>query len=54
MKPLPVFFTSLAEEDLDQIEDYIAAHDAAAAARVRGAIVQQSVKLGETPRKEWP
>jgi plasmid stabilization system protein ParE len=51
MKPLPVFFTSLAEEDLDQIEDYIAAHDAAAAARVRGAIVQQSVKLGETPEK---
>jgi plasmid stabilization system protein ParE len=51
MNPLPVFFTALAEEDLDQIEDYIAAHDPAAAARVRGAIVQQSVKLGTTPEK---
>ena len=26
MKVLPVFFTGLAEEDLDQIEDYISAH----------------------------
>ena len=51
MKELPVFFTALAEEDLDQIEDYIAAHDAAAAARVRRAIVQQSVQLGKTPEK---
>lgn len=39
MKLLPVLFTGLAEEDLDQIEDYIAARDPAAAARVRTAIV---------------
>jgi len=51
MKGLPVFFTALAEEDLDQIEDYIAAHDPAAAARVRAAIVQQSLQLGTTPAK---
>ena len=51
MKKLPVFFTALAEEDLDQIEDYIAARDPAAAARVRGAIVQQSIQLGEVPSK---
>ena len=51
MKGLPVFFTALAEEDLDQIEDYISAHDPAAAARVRGAIVQQSLQLGNTPKK---
>jgi plasmid stabilization system protein ParE len=30
MKGLAVFFTALAEEDLDQIEDYIAARDPAA------------------------
>jgi plasmid stabilization system protein ParE len=51
MKNLPVLFTALAEEDLDQIEDYIAAHDAAAAARVRVAIVQQSIQIGNTPEK---
>lgn len=51
MSGLPVFFTALAEEDLDQIEDYIAAHDPAAAARVRAAIVQQSLELGATPEK---
>jgi plasmid stabilization system protein ParE len=51
MKPLPVFFTGLAEEDLDQIEDYIAAYDPAAAVRVRASIVQQSVNLGRTPEK---
>jgi plasmid stabilization system protein ParE len=44
-------FTALAEEDLDQIEDYIAAHDPAAAARVRAAIVQQSLQLGNAPEK---
>ena len=51
MKTLPVFFTGLAEEDLDQIEDYISAHDPAAAVRVRTAIVQQSVQLGTVPEK---
>jgi plasmid stabilization system protein ParE len=51
MKELPVFFTALAEEDLDQIEDYIAARDPAAAARVRTAIVQQSIQLGNNPAK---
>jgi plasmid stabilization system protein ParE len=51
MRELPVFFTALAEEDLDQIEDYIAAHDPAAAARLRAAIVQQSIQLGKTPKK---
>ena len=51
MKGLPVFFTALAEEDLDQIEDYISAHDPAAAVRVRVAIVQQSLQLGKTPAK---
>ena len=51
MRALHVFFTALAEEDLDQIEDYIAAHDPAAAARVRATIVQQSLQLGSTPAK---
>lgn len=51
MKLLPVLFTGLAEEDLDQIEDYIAARDPAAAARVRTAIVRQSLELGKTPQK---
>jgi plasmid stabilization system protein ParE len=51
MNRLPVFFTALAEEDLDQIEDYIAAHDSAAAARVRATIVQQCLQLGNTPAK---
>ena len=51
MSGLPVFFTALAEEDLDQIEDYISAHDPAAAARVRATIVQQSLQLGNTPEK---
>ena len=37
MKVLPVLFTGIAEEDLDQIEDF-AARDPAAA-RVRTAIV---------------
>jgi toxin ParE1/3/4 len=51
MKALQVFFTALAEEDLDQIEDYIAARDPAAAARVRAAIVQQAIRLGRMPEK---
>jgi len=51
MKVVPVFFSALAEEDLDQIEDYISAHDPAAAARVRASIVQQSLQLGNTPAK---
>ena len=51
MKSLPVFFTALAEEDLDQIEDYISARDPAAAARVRATIVQQSIQLGKAPEK---
>jgi len=51
MKSLPVFFTALAEEDIDQIEDYISAHDPAAAARVRAAIVRQSIQLGAAPKK---
>ena len=51
MKGLPVFFTALAEEDLDQIEDYISARDPAAAARVRTTIVQQSLQLGNMPEK---
>jgi plasmid stabilization system protein ParE len=51
MKELPVFFTALAEEDLNRIEDYIASADQAAAARVRKAIVHQSIQLGKTPKK---
>ena len=51
MKALPVLFTGLAEEDLDQIEDHISAQDPAAAARVRTAIVQQAVQLGKIPEK---
>jgi plasmid stabilization system protein ParE len=51
MKELPVFFTVLAEEDLDHIEDYIAAHNPAAAAGLRAAIVQQSIQLGKRPEK---
>ncbi len=51
MKALPVFFTGLAEEDLDEIEDYISARDPAAAARVRMAIVRQSIQIGEAPEK---
>ena len=51
MKALPVFFTGLAEEDVDQIEDHIAARDPAAAARVRDAIVQQAIRLGKMPQK---
>ena len=54
MKGLPVFFTALAEEDLDQIEDYISARDPAAAARVRAVIVQQSLHLGKAPKKGMP
>jgi plasmid stabilization system protein ParE len=49
MSELSVFFTALAEEDLDHIEDYIAAHNPAAAARLRAAIVQQSILLGKSP-----
>jgi plasmid stabilization system protein ParE len=51
MRGLPVFFTALAEEDLDQIEEYLSAHDLAAAARVRAAIVLQSLQLGNAPEK---
>ena len=51
MKALPVLFTGFAEEDLDQIENYIAARDPAAATRVRAAIVRQSLDLGKTPGK---
>lgn len=51
MKPLPVYFTPLAEEDLNQIEDYIAASDPAAAARVRHELVHQAVALGGSPDK---
>ena len=51
MKSPPVFFTALAEEDLDQIEDYISVRDPAAAARVRAAIVRQSLQLGNAPEK---
>jgi len=47
MKRLPVLFTALAEEDLDQIEDYICANDPAAAARVGAAIVKQSLELAK-------
>lgn len=51
MKSLPVLFTALAEEDLDQIEDYICANDPAAAARVRASIVKQSLELAKMPAK---
>jgi plasmid stabilization system protein ParE len=51
MKELPVFFAALAEEDLDHIESYIAARNPAAAARLRAAIVRQSIQLGKTPEK---
>lgn len=54
MKVLPVLFTALAEEDLDQIEDHISAHDPAAAARVRSAMVRQSIQLGKVPEKGMP
>ncbi|PWU17330.1 MAG: type II toxin-antitoxin system RelE/ParE family toxin [Verrucomicrobia bacterium] len=49
MKGSPVLFSGLAEEDLDQIEDYIAERDPAAAARVRTSIVEQSIRLGTMP-----
>jgi plasmid stabilization system protein ParE len=51
MKELVVFLTGPAEDDLDQIEVYIAAHNPDAAARVRAAIVRQSIQLGKTPQK---
>ncbi len=51
MKEWPVFFTALAEEDLDHIEGYIAVHNPAAAARVRSVIVEQSMQLAKTPEK---
>lgn len=54
MKGLPVFFTALAEEDLDQIEDYISTRDPVAAARVRAAIVEQSIQLGKAAGKGMP
>jgi len=54
MRALPVLFTGLAEEDLNQIEDYIAARDAAAATRVRTTIAQQAIGLGKMPAKGMP
>jgi toxin ParE1/3/4 len=51
MKALPVFFTGPAEDDLDQIEGFIAARNPGAAARVRGVIVRQSIQLGKMPEK---
>lgn len=51
MRALSVFFTGLAEEDLDQIEDYISVRDPAAPTRVRDAIVQQAIRLGKMPAK---
>jgi toxin ParE1/3/4 len=51
MKNLPVLFTALAEEDLDQIEDYICAKDPAAGARVRASIVKQSLDRAKMPAK---
>ena len=51
MSVLPVFFAALAEDDLDQIEDYISVQDPAAAAHVRAAIVRQSLQLGDAPEK---
>jgi plasmid stabilization system protein ParE len=54
MSDLPVFFTGLAEEDIDQIEDYIASRDPAAASRVRIAIVQQAIRLGKMPGMGTP
>lgn len=51
MRALPVFFAGLAEEDLDQIEDYIAERDPAVAARVRTAIVQEAIRIGRMPAK---
>ena len=49
MKGLPILFTALAEADLDQIEDYISAHDPAAAARVRATTVQQGLQCSGGP-----
>jgi len=54
VRELPVLFTALAEEDVDQIEDHISAQDLAAAARVRSAIVRQSIQLGKAPEKGMP
>jgi plasmid stabilization system protein ParE len=54
VKEFAVLFTGLAEEDLDQIEDQISAQDPAAAARVRSAIVRQSIQLGKAPEKGMP
>ena len=51
MKKLPVLFTALAEEDINQIEDYIFANDPAAAARVRTAIVKQTLEFANMPAK---
>lgn len=51
MKALSVYFTALAEEDLDQIEDHIAAQDPAAASRLRATIVGQAIQLGKMPAK---
>jgi plasmid stabilization system protein ParE len=54
MTGLPVHFTALAEEDLDQIEDYISASNPVAAARVRATIVQNSLRLGTAPKQGRP
>lgn len=51
MRKLPVNFSPLAEEDLNQIEDYIAAADPAAAVRVRVELVREAVALGVHPAK---
>ena len=47
MKRLPGLFTALAEEDLDQIEDYFPQ----TAGRVRAAIVKESLGLTKIPAK---
>src|SRR5690349_7344803 len=51
MRRRVVYFSPLAEEDLDQIESFIATDDPAAAARVRNAIVEQSERLEDHPGK---
>jgi plasmid stabilization system protein ParE len=45
MKPLPVYFTPLAEEDLDQIEDYIAASCAFCTRHAIGAVFSSLAAL---------
>jgi plasmid stabilization system protein ParE len=51
MKALPVFFTGPAEDDLDQVERFIAADNPDAAARGRAAIVRESIQLGKMPER---